>query len=83
MKKYLKKQKKCDDAIKNWNIALKIDSTKTELIKDKLTDELRNSLWTVMCITVFELLSNDKGRNESGYPETYSKLASFYRSLWK
>ena len=30
----LKKQKKCDDAIKNWNIALKIDSTKTELIKE-------------------------------------------------
>ncbi len=30
----LKKQKKCTQAVDNWNIALKIDSTKTELIKE-------------------------------------------------
>ncbi len=30
----LKKQKKCEKAIENWNIALKIDSTKTNLIKE-------------------------------------------------
>ena len=30
----LEKQKKCDKAIENWNIALKIDSTKTNLIKE-------------------------------------------------
>jgi predicted Zn-dependent protease len=30
----LKKQKKCEAAIQNWNIALKIDSTKTDLIKE-------------------------------------------------
>ncbi|TAL62800.1 MAG: tetratricopeptide repeat protein, partial [Bacteroidetes bacterium] len=30
----LKKQKKCDKAIENWNIALKIDSTKTNLINE-------------------------------------------------
>jgi tetratricopeptide (TPR) repeat protein len=30
----LKKQKKCAKAIENWNIALKIDSTKTNLIKE-------------------------------------------------
>jgi Tfp pilus assembly protein PilF len=30
----LKKQKKCEEAIKNWNIALKLDSTKSELIKE-------------------------------------------------
>jgi len=30
----LKKQNKCIEAIKNWNISLKIDSTKTELIKE-------------------------------------------------
>jgi tetratricopeptide (TPR) repeat protein len=30
----LKKQKKCEKAIENWDIALKIDSTKTNLIKE-------------------------------------------------
>jgi Tfp pilus assembly protein PilF len=30
----LKKQKKCSKAIENWNIALKIDSTKTNLLKE-------------------------------------------------
>ena len=30
----LKKQKKCTKAIENWNIALKLDSTKTHLIKE-------------------------------------------------
>ncbi|MCX6253759.1 MAG: tetratricopeptide repeat protein [Bacteroidia bacterium] len=30
----LKKQKKCMKAIENWNIAIKIDSTKTNLIKE-------------------------------------------------
>lgn len=30
----LKKRKDCKDAVINWNIALKLDSTKTELIKE-------------------------------------------------
>jgi len=30
----LKKQKNCTEAIRNWNIALKLDSTKTGLIKE-------------------------------------------------
>ena len=30
----LKKQKKCAAAVENWNIALKLDSTKTELVKE-------------------------------------------------
>ena len=30
----LKKQKKCPKAVENWNIALKLDSTKTDLIKE-------------------------------------------------
>jgi Tfp pilus assembly protein PilF len=30
----LKKQKNCDEAIKNWNIAIKMDVTKTELLKE-------------------------------------------------
>jgi predicted Zn-dependent protease len=30
----LKKQKKCSKAVDNWNIALKLDSTKTDLIKE-------------------------------------------------
>jgi Tfp pilus assembly protein PilF len=30
----LKKQKKCDKAIENWNIALKLDSSKTNLTKE-------------------------------------------------
>jgi predicted Zn-dependent protease len=30
----LRKQKKCAAAIDNWNVALKLDSTKTELIKE-------------------------------------------------
>jgi len=29
-----KKRKKCEKAIENWNIAIKIDSTKTELLKE-------------------------------------------------
>jgi hypothetical protein len=30
----LKKQKKCPEAKENWNKALKLDSSKTELIKE-------------------------------------------------
>jgi tetratricopeptide (TPR) repeat protein len=30
----LKQQKKCSQAVDNWNIALKLDSTKTDLIKE-------------------------------------------------
>jgi hypothetical protein len=30
----LRKQKKCSGAVENWRIALKLDSTKTELIKE-------------------------------------------------
>ena len=30
----LKKQNKCKEAVYNWNVSLKIDSTKTELIKE-------------------------------------------------
>ncbi len=30
----LKKEKKCSEAAANWNIALKLDSTKTELLKE-------------------------------------------------
>jgi Tfp pilus assembly protein PilF len=30
----LRKQKKCSSAVENWRIALKLDSTKTELIKE-------------------------------------------------
>lgn len=30
----LKKKKDCPDAIKNWNVALKLDSTKTHLLKE-------------------------------------------------
>ena len=30
----LKKQGKCSKAVDNWNTALKLDSTKTELIKE-------------------------------------------------
>lgn len=30
----LKKEKKCSEAVTNWRIALKIDSTKTELLKE-------------------------------------------------
>lgn len=30
----LKKQNKCSTAVENWNIALKLDSTKTELVKE-------------------------------------------------
>jgi hypothetical protein len=30
----LKKQKKCDEAVLKWNIALKLDSAKTHLVKE-------------------------------------------------
>jgi hypothetical protein len=30
----LKKKKDCTDAVKNWNVALKLDSTKTYLLKE-------------------------------------------------
>ena len=30
----LKKQKKCDEAVLNWSIALKLDSSKTQLVKE-------------------------------------------------
>jgi hypothetical protein len=55
-----------------------IKQSKTILTKDSLTLELRNSLWTAICTTVFETLSNEKEYRS----EPYSKLASFYRILW-
>jgi hypothetical protein len=30
----LKKERNCPEAVKNWNISLKLDSTKTHLLKE-------------------------------------------------
>ena len=31
---YLKKQHNCNKAVENWNIAMKLDSTKTNLLEE-------------------------------------------------
>ena len=49
----LKKQKKCEKAIENWNIAIKIDSTKTNLIKRDR--ELQESKFHI----IYVILSQD------------------------
>lgn len=50
---------------------------KVLLEKEKLSYELKNSLWTI----ILELIINYKS-NHTKYGEKYSNLAQFYRDLW-
>lgn len=50
---------------------------KTELEKDGLSQELRNSLWTVVQELIIDALSNEKE-----YGKTHSYLSKYFRELW-
>ncbi len=65
----------------NFSERIGLKQTKTALLKNGMTQELRNSLWTALFTTVIESLSNSKENNFRNV-ETFSKLASFYRCLW-
>lgn len=54
---------------------------KTELIKNGMTQELRNSLWTALYKSVFDSLSNIREYRFGDYEPT-SKYADFFSSLW-
>jgi hypothetical protein len=49
---------------------------KAELEKEGLSEELRNTLWSITLELVINKLSNEKGYRE------YSDLSIYYRSLW-
>ncbi len=50
---------------------------KTELEKEGLSDELRNSLWTLILELIIEVRSNEKR-----YDQHYSDLSVYFRDLW-
>ena len=50
---------------------------RTEILKEGLTPEMENSLWTLIHDFVLEPKSN-----EARYGEKYSELTKFYRDLW-
>ena len=50
---------------------------KTELDKEGLSDELRNSLWTLILELIIEVRSNDKR-----YDQHHSDLSVYFRDLW-
>jgi hypothetical protein len=58
----------------NFSERIGLNKPKTELDKNKLSNELRNSLWTAMCTVVFETLSNEKKYNTYGDVESFSNL---------
>lgn len=55
---------------------------KTELEREGLSDELRNTLWTLIRELIIDSKSNDKGYNHYGQQERYSPLTLFFRDLW-
>ncbi len=64
---------------------LGLTSIRTELSKEELPLDLRNTLWSLVYEGILYRLSNDKGYNPNfNKPKEvyYSELASFYRSLW-
>lgn len=65
----------------NFSERIGIKQPKIELVKKGMTQELRNSLWTALWTGVIESLSNEREYKYGGF-EQYSKMASFYRSLW-
>ena len=56
-----------------------LEKPRTTLDKDKLTPELRSSIWNIILEFVLGSLGNRK--DYQGY-ERYSQLASFYRGIW-
>ncbi|MDR3705937.1 MAG: hypothetical protein P4L28_08550 [Paludibacteraceae bacterium] len=56
---------------------------KTQLLKNEMTTDLRNSLWNVFTENIIYRISNEIGFDEFGRPERYSKLAFFYQYLWR
>ena len=54
---------------------------KTELEKEGLSDELRNSLWTVIVELILRGKSNSPGHDRYGN-STLSELGSFFKQLW-
>ncbi|PTB96983.1 hypothetical protein C9994_05015 [Marivirga lumbricoides] len=50
---------------------------RTDILKEGLTPEMENSLWTLIHDLVLEPKSN-----EPGYNKKYSDLTKFYRNLW-
>lgn len=56
-------------------------SIKTELEREGLSDELRNSLWTLVVELILREKSNESGYDRNG-DSTISELASFFKKLW-
>ncbi|WP_130287872.1 AbiJ-NTD4 domain-containing protein [Aquimarina brevivitae] len=52
---------------------------RTKLEKDQMPDDLRNTLWSIICDETFGRLSN----HNNGYGNGPSALANFFRHLWR
>jgi hypothetical protein len=55
---------------------------KTELEREGLSDELRNTLWTITLELIIKNLSNKPRYDNNGHKKLYSELADYYRDLW-
>lgn len=55
---------------------------KTDLEREGLSAELRNSLWTMVRELVVDNLSNERGYDHYHNRKTFSPLLEFYRDLW-
>ena len=62
---------------------LGLKKVRTELVKENLTAELRNSLWTVVADVIIPSYTNQQQYNQYGETEKYSPLAAFYRKIWR
>jgi hypothetical protein len=59
-----------------------IKPIKTELEKDGLSEELRNSLWTLILELILKVKSNEIDYDQYGHQKTYTELSDYYRDLW-
>jgi len=58
-----------------------VRQVKAELEKEGLSEELRNSLWTVVRELIIDHLNNEKEWKYGDYEE-FSRLTVFFRDLW-
>lgn len=61
---------------------LGIRPVKVHFEREGLSNELRNSLWTVTRELIIDNLSNKRGYDHYGKMKPYSPLTVFYRNLW-
>jgi len=59
-----------------------LQEVKSELLKNELSVEIRNSLWTAICDSILNQLNNEIEYDRYGNRKPFSALAGFYRRIW-